>query len=135
MAARRRERGRYCRVGFQPSTRAPLRQAHKPEGGALLKIVEFKGRGHLMSRCGNPLQFGRRGSWPDRTTSRSCAALGRDNAAGEVLPYRIVANGRDAGLSASVVTCDETETLGVNTRADSCPPPKRLPARARAQQL
>ncbi|REA89669.1 bifunctional UDP-N-acetylglucosamine diphosphorylase/glucosamine-1-phosphate N-acetyltransferase GlmU, partial [Staphylococcus pseudintermedius] len=45
------------------------------------------------------------------------AALGNDNASGEYYLTDIVEIARQRGLSAGVVTCDEAETLGINTRA------------------
>ncbi|WP_406736285.1 bifunctional UDP-N-acetylglucosamine diphosphorylase/glucosamine-1-phosphate N-acetyltransferase GlmU [Thioclava sp. GXIMD4215] len=44
--------------------------------------------------------------------------LGNDNAAGEYYLTDIVGAARARGLSAEVVTCDEAETLGINTRAE-----------------
>ena len=44
--------------------------------------------------------------------------IGNDNASGEYYLTDIIAAGRKRGLSASVVTCDEAETLGINTRAE-----------------
>ncbi|WP_226780541.1 bifunctional UDP-N-acetylglucosamine diphosphorylase/glucosamine-1-phosphate N-acetyltransferase GlmU [Oceaniglobus trochenteri] len=46
------------------------------------------------------------------------ASLGNDNAAGEYYLTDIVAVARERGLSATAVTCDEAETLGINTRAE-----------------
>ena len=43
-------------------------------------------------------------------------AIGNDNAAGEFYLTDTVAIARDKGLSATVVTCDEAETMGVNSR-------------------
>jgi bifunctional UDP-N-acetylglucosamine pyrophosphorylase/glucosamine-1-phosphate N-acetyltransferase len=44
--------------------------------------------------------------------------VGNDNAAGEYYLPDVVALAWDAGLSATSVTCDESETLGVNTRTE-----------------
>ncbi|WP_339107719.1 bifunctional UDP-N-acetylglucosamine diphosphorylase/glucosamine-1-phosphate N-acetyltransferase GlmU [Thioclava sp. GXIMD4216] len=44
--------------------------------------------------------------------------LSNDNAAGEYYLTDIVGAARARGLSAEVVTCDEAETLGINTRAE-----------------
>ncbi len=51
--------------------------------------------------------------------------IGNDNASGEYYLTDVVAAARAQGLSASVVTCDEPETMGINTRAEL----------ARAEQL
>ncbi|KEO51531.1 bifunctional UDP-N-acetylglucosamine diphosphorylase/glucosamine-1-phosphate N-acetyltransferase GlmU [Thioclava pacifica] len=46
------------------------------------------------------------------------AGLSNDNAAGEYYLTDIVAAARARGLTAEVVTCEEAETLGINTRAE-----------------
>ncbi|MEO1638982.1 MAG: bifunctional UDP-N-acetylglucosamine diphosphorylase/glucosamine-1-phosphate N-acetyltransferase GlmU [Pseudomonadota bacterium] len=45
-------------------------------------------------------------------------SVGNDNAAGEYYLTDIVGLGATRGLTATVVTCDESETLGVNSRAE-----------------
>ncbi len=45
-------------------------------------------------------------------------SIGNDNASGEYYLTDIVAAARAKGHSASVVTCDEAETMGINTRAE-----------------
>lgn len=45
-------------------------------------------------------------------------AVGNDNAAGEYYLTDIIGLARDRGLSAGAVTCDEAETLGINSRAE-----------------
>ncbi|MFZ5961325.1 bifunctional UDP-N-acetylglucosamine diphosphorylase/glucosamine-1-phosphate N-acetyltransferase GlmU [Thalassococcus sp. BH17M4-6] len=59
-------------------------------------------------------------------------AVGNDNAAGEYYLPDIVAIARDRGLSATAVTCDEAETLGVNSRAELARAEALFQARARA---
>ncbi len=46
------------------------------------------------------------------------AAVGNSNASGEYYLTDIIAIARDRGLTATVVTCDEAETLGINSRAE-----------------
>ena len=46
------------------------------------------------------------------------AAVGNDNAAGEYYLTDIIGIARARGLSATVVSCDESETLGINSRAE-----------------
>ncbi len=62
-------------------------------------------------------------------------AVGNDNAAGEYYLTDIVALARARGLSAGVVTCDEAETLGINTRAEFAAAEARFQARARAEAM
>ena len=59
-------------------------------------------------------------------------AVGNDNAAGEYYLTDIVAIGAARGLTATVVRCDEAETLGINTRAELAAAEAAFQARARA---
>ncbi|WP_300055823.1 bifunctional UDP-N-acetylglucosamine diphosphorylase/glucosamine-1-phosphate N-acetyltransferase GlmU [uncultured Roseobacter sp.] len=59
--------------------------------------------------------------------------IGNDNAAGEYYLTDIVGLARARGLSATVVTCDESETLGINTRAELAGAEAAFQTRARAQ--
>jgi len=61
--------------------------------------------------------------------------IGNDNASGEYYLTDIVAAGREQGLSASVVTCDEAETLGINTRAQLAHAEALFQATKRAEAL
>ncbi len=58
-----------------------------------------------------------------------------DNAAGEYYLTDIVALARARGLSATVVTCDESETMGVNSRAELAEADAVFQQRARADLL
>ncbi|MFP1643365.1 bifunctional UDP-N-acetylglucosamine diphosphorylase/glucosamine-1-phosphate N-acetyltransferase GlmU [Pontitalea aquivivens] len=61
--------------------------------------------------------------------------LSNDNAAGEYYLTDIVAAARAQGLSASVVTCPESETLGINTRAELSRAEAMFQARMRAEAM
>ncbi|KEO61501.1 bifunctional UDP-N-acetylglucosamine diphosphorylase/glucosamine-1-phosphate N-acetyltransferase GlmU [Thioclava indica] len=61
--------------------------------------------------------------------------LSNDNASGEYYLTDIVAAARARGLTAQVVTCDEAETLGINTRAELARAEAQFQARARAEAL
>ncbi len=61
--------------------------------------------------------------------------LSNDNAAGEYYLTDLVALARAAGRNADVVTCDEAETLGVNTRAELAGAEAAFQARRRAAAL
>jgi len=63
------------------------------------------------------------------------AELTNDNAGGEYYLTDVPALARARGLSAGVVTCDEAETLGVNTRAQLAAAEAAFQARARAEAL
>ena len=63
------------------------------------------------------------------------AQLGNDNAAGEYYLTDVVGLARAAGRRAAVVTCDEAETLGINTRAELAAAEAAFQARARAEAM
>ncbi|WP_300031349.1 bifunctional UDP-N-acetylglucosamine diphosphorylase/glucosamine-1-phosphate N-acetyltransferase GlmU [uncultured Roseobacter sp.] len=60
------------------------------------------------------------------------SAISNDNAAGEYYLTDVVGLARARGLSATAVTCDESETLGINTRAELAGAEAAFQARARA---
>lgn len=61
--------------------------------------------------------------------------LGNDNAAGEYYLTDIVGLAVAGGHSAAVVTCDEAETLGINTRAELAAAETAFQARKRAEAV
>ena len=63
------------------------------------------------------------------------AEVGNDNAVGEYYLTDVVELARKRGLSAGVVLCDATETMGVNTRAQLAEAEAAFQARARADAL
>ncbi|WP_136634954.1 bifunctional UDP-N-acetylglucosamine diphosphorylase/glucosamine-1-phosphate N-acetyltransferase GlmU [Pseudooceanicola onchidii] len=62
-------------------------------------------------------------------------AVGNDNAAGEFYLTDIIGLAGARGLSAGAVTCDEAETLGVNSRAELAEAERIFQARMRAEAL
>ncbi len=70
-----------------------------------------------------------------KTLFRLVSQIGNANAAGEYYLTDVVELARAAGLSAGVVTCDESETMGVNTRAQLAEAEAAFQARARAEAL
>ncbi len=62
-------------------------------------------------------------------------AVGNENAGGEYYLTDIIGIAREWGLTATAVTCDEAETLGVNSRADLATADATFQARARATLL
>ncbi len=84
------------------------------EGSALLRIVEFKDANdteRAVTLCNSGVVAA-----DAKTLFALIDAVGNNNAAGEYYLTDIVAIARQQGLSATVVTCDEAETLGVNSR-------------------
>jgi len=63
------------------------------------------------------------------------ARLGNDNASGEYYLTDIIALARARGLSSGVVICDESETMGINSRAELAAAEAAFQARARAELL
>jgi bifunctional UDP-N-acetylglucosamine pyrophosphorylase/glucosamine-1-phosphate N-acetyltransferase len=63
------------------------------------------------------------------------AEVGNANAAGEYYLTDIVELARARGLSAGVVICDESETMGINTRAELARAEAAFQSRARAEAL
>ena len=61
--------------------------------------------------------------------------LGNDNAAGEYYLTDVVGLARADGRSAAVVTCDEAETLGINTRAELAAAEAAFQTRRRDEML
>jgi len=61
--------------------------------------------------------------------------VGNDNAAGEYYLTDVVGLARARGLTAGVVICDESETLGINTRAELAAAEAAFQARKRAEML
>ncbi len=61
--------------------------------------------------------------------------VGSDNAAGEFYLTDIVAIASQAGLSATAVSCDEAETLGINSRAELARGEAAFQSRVRAEAL
>lgn len=61
--------------------------------------------------------------------------VGNDNASGEYYLTDIVGLARARGLSATVVRCDEAETLGINSRAELAAAEAAFQRRARADLL
>ncbi|MEP3333031.1 bifunctional UDP-N-acetylglucosamine diphosphorylase/glucosamine-1-phosphate N-acetyltransferase GlmU [Sedimentitalea sp.] len=103
------------------------------EGEHLQRIVEFKDATEAeraITLCNSGLV-----ACDAKTLFDLIAAVGNDNAAGEYYLTDIVALANQRGLSATAVTCEETETLGVNSRAELAAADDVFQARARADLL
>ncbi|MEM7718720.1 MAG: bifunctional UDP-N-acetylglucosamine diphosphorylase/glucosamine-1-phosphate N-acetyltransferase GlmU [Pseudomonadota bacterium] len=86
------------------------------EGDTLRRIVEYKDADEderKVTLCNSGVVLA-----GTETLLRLASAVGNDNAAGEYYLTDIPALGAKDGLVTKVATCDEAETLGVNTRAD-----------------
>tara|TARA_R110000868_G_scaffold49287_3_gene159114 strand:- start:72508 stop:73830 length:1323 start_codon:yes stop_codon:yes gene_type:complete len=63
------------------------------------------------------------------------AKVGNDNAAAEYYLTDVIALARAAGLSAGAVTCDEAETMGINSRAQLADAEAAFQTRKRAEAM
>ncbi|WP_112874060.1 bifunctional UDP-N-acetylglucosamine diphosphorylase/glucosamine-1-phosphate N-acetyltransferase GlmU [Paracoccus endophyticus] len=99
------------------------------KGDSLDRIVEYKDADEATRRialCNSGVMAADAGLLRDLV-----GRLGNDNAAGEYYLTDVVALARADGRSAAVVTCDESETLGINTRAELAAAEAAFQARAR----
>ena len=101
--------------------------------GGLDRIVEFKDADEATRRialCNSGVMAA------DAALLRDLVGrLGNDNAAGEYYLTDVVGLARAQGRTAAVVTCDEAETLGINTRAELAAAEAQFQARAREDAL
>lgn len=103
------------------------------EGTDLVKIVEAKDATPAelaLKLCNSGVMMANTG-----TLLRLVSGLFNDNAAGEYYLTDVVSAGRDDGLRAAVVTCNEAETLGINTRAELAAAERAFQVRMRAAAL
>ncbi|MDX1781248.1 MAG: bifunctional UDP-N-acetylglucosamine diphosphorylase/glucosamine-1-phosphate N-acetyltransferase GlmU [Thalassovita sp.] len=103
------------------------------QGDALDRIVEFKDASEeerAITLCNSGLVAADKD-----VLFRLLDKVGNDNAAGEYYLPDIVALARAEGMTATAVTCDEAETLGVNSRAELAAAEAAFQARARAEAL
>ena len=100
-------------------------------GDALERIVEFKDADEAVravTLCNSGVICA------DAASLREILPqIGNDNAAGEYYLTDLIALARAQGLSAQVVTCDEAETLGINSRAELAAAEGLFQARMRAE--
>ncbi|WP_170598412.1 bifunctional UDP-N-acetylglucosamine diphosphorylase/glucosamine-1-phosphate N-acetyltransferase GlmU [Ruegeria arenilitoris] len=102
-------------------------------GDALERIVEFKDASdeeRAITFCNSGLLACDAGTLFDLID-----AVGNDNASGEYYLTDVVEIARDRGLKVTAISCDEAQTLGVNSRADLAAADAVFQARARAELL
>lgn len=103
------------------------------DGQMLERIVEFKDASdeeRAVTLCNSGVIMA-----SSKTLFELIDAVGNDNASGEFYLTDIIGIGRDKGLSATVVACDEAETLGVNSRAELIAAEADFQARARVAAI
>lgn len=103
------------------------------ENGALTRIVEFKD----ATEAERAITLCNSGVVAADTAQlfELIDAVGNDNASGEYYLTDIVEVARARGLSAVAVTCDEAETLGINTRAELAAAEAQFQAAKRAEAI
>ncbi|MBT0956287.1 bifunctional UDP-N-acetylglucosamine diphosphorylase/glucosamine-1-phosphate N-acetyltransferase GlmU [Alphaproteobacteria bacterium KMM 3653] len=103
------------------------------QGKALERIVEYKDASEqerAITLCNSGVICA-----SARLLFDLVAQLSNENASGEYYLTDIVALARERGLNATAVTCDEAETMGVNSRADLAQAEATFQAAARAEAL
>ncbi len=119
-------------LGFTPAD--PARYGRLiVDGDQLMKIVEFKDATEAeraITLCNSGVICAEA-----KTLFRLVASVGNANAAEEYYLTDIVELARAAGLSVGYVTCDESETLGINTRHQLAAAEAAFQTRARAEAL
>ncbi|MEO8244871.1 MAG: bifunctional UDP-N-acetylglucosamine diphosphorylase/glucosamine-1-phosphate N-acetyltransferase GlmU [bacterium] len=103
------------------------------EGDQLLKIVEYKDASETeraVTLCNSGVICAE-----TKTLFRLVAGLGTQNASNEYYLTDIVEVAKAEGLSVGYVTCDEAETLGINTRRQLAAAEAAFQTRARAGAL
>lgn len=103
------------------------------DGDRLLRIVEFKDATQAerdIGYCNSGIIV-----TSAQTMFDLIGSIGNDNASGEYYLTDIVGAANASGLSATAVSCDEEETLGINSRADLVAAEAAFQTRARAAAL
>lgn len=102
-------------------------------GTSLERIVEFADatdEERAITYCNSGVMLAKREQLFDLIS-----ALGSDNAQGEIYLTDIVGIARERGLSVTAVTCDEAETLGINSRTHLAQAEAVFQNRARAELM
>lgn len=130
--AEARARHNVVVLGFEPAD--PGRYGRLVMQGEMLeRIVEFKDASdqeRTITLCNSGVIAASADTLFDLLD-----AVSNDNASREYYLTDIVAIARDRGLSASAVTCDEAETMGVNSRDQLARAEAAFQARARTEAL
>ncbi len=119
-------------LGFEP--RDPARYGRLiTQGSDLLRITEYKDATEAeraIPLCNSGVICA-----DSKTLFRLVANLTTNNAQGEYYLTDIVELARAEGLTTGYVTCDESETLGINTRAQLAAAEAQFQSRARTDAL
>ncbi|MEM8536430.1 MAG: bifunctional UDP-N-acetylglucosamine diphosphorylase/glucosamine-1-phosphate N-acetyltransferase GlmU [Pseudomonadota bacterium] len=102
-------------------------------GGLLARVVEYKDADadeRAITLCNSGVLAA-----DAQTLFDLIDSVGRNNAAGEYYLTDVVGLAKARGLTATVVTCAEAETLGINSRAELAGAEAQFQAQARAAAL
>ncbi len=120
-------------LGFEAADPGRYGRLVTDADGNLLRIVEFKDADdatRAIRLCNSGVMAADAG-----LLRRFVGQLGNNNASGEYYLTDVPGLAREAGYRAAVVTCDEAETLGVNSRAELARAEAIFQSRRRAQAL
>ena len=117
-------------LGFEPAD--PARYGRLVmQGDTLERIVEFKDANETeraIGLCNSGVM-----ACDAKLLFELLDEVSNDNAAGEYYLTDLVGLVRGRGLSATAITCDEAETLGINSRAELAAAEQAFQAQARAR--
>jgi bifunctional UDP-N-acetylglucosamine pyrophosphorylase/glucosamine-1-phosphate N-acetyltransferase len=120
-------------LGFEAADPGGYGRLLRDEAGGLAAIVEAKdatAEQKAIRLCNSGLMAA-----DAATLFDLLGHVGNDNAKGEYYLTDVVALARSRGLTAAVITCPESETLGVNSRADLAAAEAAFQARARTEAM
>ena len=120
-------------LGFEAADPGRYGRLVTDADGNLLRIVEFTDADdatRAIRLCNSGVMAADAG-----LLRRFVGQLGNNNASGEYYLTDVPGLAREAGYRAAVVTCDEAETLGVNSRAELARAEAIFQSRRRAQAL
>ncbi len=119
-------------LGFEPTD--PGRYGRMVmEGDALQRIVEFKDASQTeraITLCNSGVLCA-----DAETLMGLLAQVSNDNASGEFYLTDVPALAHKAGRKATAMTCDEAETIGINTRAELARAEAQFQAQRRAEMI
>jgi bifunctional UDP-N-acetylglucosamine pyrophosphorylase/glucosamine-1-phosphate N-acetyltransferase len=120
-------------LGFHTDSRPQRYGRLVMDGDALVRIVEYKD----ATEAERAITLINSGvvACDAAVLADLVAGLTNDNAAGEYYLTDVPAAARARGMSATAVTCPESETLGIDTRASLAHAEAAFQARARAEAL
>lgn len=132
MAASRADGNAIVMLGFEAADPGRYGRMITGENG-LEAIVEAKGA--TAAQLAITLCNGGLVAADAQTLFDLLQGISNDNASGEYYLTDVVAAARAKGFSTSVVTCDESETMGINTRAELAFAEKLFQTQKRAEAL